>query len=141
MAFIEILKGEIIKSTRRVVLTFINPPPAIISLLPTVSLVASPVKTKYPESEEKTTEEISGSFGSWLVINVMEVVSLQTEDAKEIATEGEKGIHGKAKVLPPTQLPQLSIHALPLGTPSQSKGKLVVWNVSAIDHPEFPAEQ
>ena len=37
---------------------------------------------------------------------------------------GEKEIHGSDPVLPPTQLSQESINAVPLGSPLQSMGKL-----------------
>ena len=78
IAFTEIFIGEIIKSTSKVVFILIYPPPAVISLLPIISFVFSPFKLKYPESEEKTADEISGSLGSWLVANVIDAVSLHT---------------------------------------------------------------
>ena len=62
--FTDILSALIIKSTNKIAFTFIYPPPAIITPEPIVSLVDRPVKLKYPASEEKTVEEISGSFGS-----------------------------------------------------------------------------
>ena len=62
---------------------------------------------------------------------------------KDIDTVGENGIHGEFPVVPFTQLPQLSIHAVPFGVLLQSTGKLVVVNVCKLDHDEegeFPLE-
>ena len=59
-------------------------------------------------------------------------------------TVGEKGMHGRFPVLPPTQLPQLSIYDDPFGVLLQSTGKFDVVKVLSIDHNElfvFPAEQ
>ena len=63
-ALTEILLEFITKSTSKKVLTVINPPPAIMLLDPIVSLVFNPLKSKLPESDVKTVDEISGSFGS-----------------------------------------------------------------------------
>ena len=63
-ALTEILFEFITKSTSKKVLTLINPPPAIMLLDPIVSLVFNPLKSKLPESDVKTVDEISGSFGS-----------------------------------------------------------------------------
>ena len=70
-ALTEILLEFITKSTSKKVLTLINPPPAIMLLDPIVSLVFNPLKSKLPESDVKTVDEISGSFGSWLVKNTI----------------------------------------------------------------------
>ena len=44
----------------------------------------------------------------------------------ETLTVGLKGIHGLFPVFPPTQLPQLSIHAVPLTSPLQSTLKQTI---------------
>ena len=62
----------------------------------------------------------------------------------DIDTVGEKEIQGKFPVVPPTQLPQLSVYAEPLGVLLQSTGKFDVVKVFSDDHQElieFPAEQ
>ena len=63
-ALTEILLEFITKSTNKKVLTLIKPPPAVISLDPIVSLVFNPLKSKLPESDVKTVDDISGSLGS-----------------------------------------------------------------------------
>ena len=45
---------------------------------------------------------------------------------KETLTVGLNGIHGRLPVLPPTQLPQLSVHAVPLTSPLQSTNKQLI---------------
>ena len=62
----------------------------------------------------------------------------------DIDTVGEKAIQGKFPVEPPTQLPQLSVYAEPLGVLLQSTGKFDVVKVFSDDHQElieFPTEQ
>ena len=53
--------------------------------------------------------EISGSFGSWLTAIVKSVKLSQSVLDNETLTVGLNGIQATAPVLPPTQLPQLSI--------------------------------
>ena len=112
----------IIKSTFKVAEIFIYPPPAEITLDPITSLEDKPIKSKYPLSDVKIEEEISGSFGSWVVKKVISVGALHAKVLKEIETTGEKGTHDKDPVFPPTQLPQLSVKAVPFGDALQSSG-------------------
>ena len=121
-ALTEILSRVIIKSTIKVVLTFIYPPPAIKSADPITSLEFNPVKLKNPASEEKIDEEMSGSFASWLVTKVMSDRTLHSIVLKAILTDGVKSIHATSPVVPPTQFPQLSINAVPFGVLLQSTG-------------------
>ena len=58
------------------------------------------------------------------------------KDPNDIDIDGEKAMQGELKVLPPTQLPQLSIQAVPFIVLLQSVGKLVVENVSITDQEE-----
>ena len=63
---------------------------------------------------------------------------------KDKDTVGENGIQGEFPVVPSTQLPQLSIQAVPFGVLLQSTGKLVVVNVVSRfkqeEEGEFPLE-
>ena len=45
---------------------------------------------------------------------------------KATLTVGLNGIHGELPVLPPTQLPQLSVHAVPFTSPLQSTTKQLI---------------
>ena len=64
---------------------------------------------KKPPLEENKEVDISGSFGSWLTdIDKFDKLSQLVLD-NETDTVGLKDIHGELPVLPPTQLPQLSI--------------------------------
>ena len=126
----DILSGLIIKSTNSVVVAFKNPPPAVLIDEPIVSFKASPKKLKLPPSELKTEDETSGSFGSWRKEKARSELELQSEVLIDIFTVGLKSIHAKLPVVPPTQLPQVSIYAIPLGVLLQSTGKSVVVRVS-----------
>ena len=112
----------IIKSTFNVAEIFIYPPPAEITLDPIISLETNPVKSKCPASDVKIEEEISGSFGSWMVEKAISIGALHSKELKEIETTGEKEIHAKDPVFPATQLPQLSVKAVPFGAELQSSG-------------------
>ena len=74
------------------------------------------------KDNEKIEEEISGSFGSWMVEKAISIGALHSKELKEIETTGEKEIHAKDPVFPPTQLPQLSVKAVPFGAELQSSG-------------------
>ena len=58
------------------------------------------------------------------------------KEPNDIDIDGEKAMQGELKVFPPTQLPQLSIQAVPFIVLLQSVGKLVVENVSITDQEE-----
>ena len=107
--FIDILSAEIIKSTIKVVVTFIWPPAAMLVEVPTTSFVDNPVKSKLPPSEAKTAEDTSGSFGSWEKEKEKSDELLGFKLLKLIVTVGVKSIHGKFPVIPSTQFPQLSV--------------------------------
>ena len=83
--------------------------PACIVALPTVSPTVNKEIVKNPPLEENKEVDISGSFGSWLTdIDKFDKLSQLVLD-NETDTVGLKAIHGELPVLPPTQLPQLSM--------------------------------
>ena len=112
---------EIIELIVRTVLKLRAPPLALITAEPIVSPTLIVEIANDPLFETNKEVAISGSFGSWLTLMVKSVKLSQLVLDKETLTVGLNGIQGEAPVLPPTQLPQLSIHALPLGSPLQSK--------------------
>ena len=105
----------IIKSTIKVVLTFIYPPPAVITLVPIISFVFRPTKSNEPASDENIEEAMSGSLASWEKVKIISAVVSHCKVLRSILTDGVKSIHGWSPVRPPTQLPQLSRKALPFG--------------------------
>ena len=134
---------ETIELTVRTVLKLRFPPLALIEAVPTVSPTPIVDIAKDPLLEANREVAISGSFGSWLTLIVKSVKLSQSVLDKETVTVGLNGIHGNAPVFPPTQLPQLSIHAVPLSTPLQSKQeieKLAFWTYGTIDISEIILE-
>ena len=85
---------------------------------------------------------ISGSLGSWLTLIVKSVKLSQSVLESETETVGEKGIQETLPVLPPTQLPQLSVKAVPPTSPLQSVQTIVFENVwtSTSPNSEFIVE-
>ena len=77
--------------------------------------------SKDPKSEVNKEVDISGSLASWLTLIVKSVKLSQSVLEIETLTDGLNGIHATLPVLPPTQLPQLSIKAVPFGSPLQSR--------------------
>ena len=125
IALTEILSELTIKSTNNVVVILwagICPPAIILIEDPTVSFMLNPVKSKYPPSEVKKAEATSGSLGSWENVNEKSVSESHSTLDNVILTVGVNPIHGKFPVAPPTQFPQLSIQAIPLGVLLQSTG-------------------
>ena len=119
---------EIIELTVRIVLKLRAPPAVLITAEPTVSPTLIVEIAKEPSFEANNEVAMSGSLGSWLTLMVKSVKLSQSVFDKETLTVGLNGIQGEAPVLPPTQLPQLSIHALPFGTPLQSTIKQTIVN-------------
>ena len=86
--------------------------------------------------ELKTAEDTSGSFGSCENAKLKSEIESHSRVLNDSDTVGENGIQGELPVVPSTQLPQLSIHAVPLGVLLQSTGKLVVVNICTLVHDE-----
>ena len=63
---------------------------------------------------------MSGSFASWVVVKLISVSVLHSFVLNDTFTVGVKSIHARSPVEPPTQFPQLSIKAVPLGVLLQS---------------------
>ena len=118
----ETLSGLIIKSTSKVVVTFICPPAAVLIDDPTVSFVFKSDKLKDPPSEVKIADATSGSLASWEKEKENSETESHSNVLKDMLTMGENGIQGNLPVFPPTQFPQLSIQAVPLGVLLQSTG-------------------
>ena len=98
-----------------------------------------------PPSEVNNEVPISGSFGSWLTLIVKSVKLSQSVLESITPTVGLNGIHSTSPVLPPTQLPQISVNAVPFASPLQSifkqsivKGKFCTSTSSPIS--EFIVE-
>ena len=106
--------------TINVVLNVFTPPPAVITAEPTVSPIFIKEIAKEPPSETNDEVNISGSLASWLTLIVKSVKLSQSVLESETETVGEKGIQETLPVLPPTQLPQLSVKAVPPTSPLQS---------------------
>ena len=102
-------------------LKLIAPPAAVITAVPTVSPTLILTISKEPPSETNKEVDISGSFGSWLTLIVKSDKLSQSVLERITSTVGLNGIQATAPVLPPTQLPQLSTKAAPLGSPLQSR--------------------
>ena len=117
---------EIIALTVSTVLKLIFPPLALITAEPTVSPTDIVVIANEPLFEANNEVAISGSLGSWLTLIVKSVKLSQSVLDKETLTVGLNGIHGRLPVLPPTQLPQLSVNAVPLTSPLQSTTKQLI---------------
>ena len=117
---------EIIEVTIKLVLKLIVPPLALMTAVPTVSPTNMVDIANEPLSEANKEVDMSGSFGSWLTFIVKSVKLSQSVLDKETLTVGLKGIQGTLPVLQPTQLPQLSIHAVPLTSPLQSTLKQTI---------------
>ena len=112
---------EIIELTVKIVLKVLLPELALINAVPIVSPILIDEIAKEPLSETNNAVDISGSFGSWLTEIVKSAKLSQSVFDKETETVGLNGIHATLPVLPPTQLPQLSMKAVPFGSPWQSK--------------------
>ena len=113
--------------TISVVVKLIKPPLADIVAEPIVSPRFILDIAKEPVLEAYSAVDISGSLGSWLTVMVKSVKLSQSVLERDTFTVGENGIHATAPVLPPTQLPQLSINADPPATPLQSvEGHVIV---------------
>ena len=93
---------------------------ALITAEPIVSPTLIVDIANEPPSETNNAVDISGSFGSWLTETVKSVKLSQSVLDKVTTTLGLNGIQATLPVLPPTQLPQLSIKAVPFGSPLQS---------------------
>ena len=119
---------EIIELTIKSVLKFNDPPAAVITAEPTVSPTDKVEIAKEPTSETYKAVDISGSFGSWIKLIVKSVKLSQSVFESITSTVGLNGIQATSPVLPPTQLPQLSINADPLTSPLQSTLKQVIVN-------------
>ena len=111
---------ESIELTINTVVKLIVPPFALITADPIVSPTLIVDIAKEPPSETNNAVDISGSFGSWLTETVKSVKLSQSVLDNVTTTLGLNGIHGELPVLPPTQFPQLSIKAVPFGSPLQS---------------------
>ena len=111
--------------TISIVLKLIKPPLADIVAEPIVSPRFILDIAKEPALEVNNEVDISGSLGSWLTVMVKSVKLSQSVLERDTFTVGENGIHATAPVLPPTQLPQLSINADPPATPLQSEHTIV----------------
>ena len=98
-----------IELTTKLVLKFIAPPFAVITAEPTVSPTDNKEIANDPPSETNNDVDISGSLGSWATFIVRSVKLSQSVFDNKTPTVGLNGIHAKLPVLPPTQLPQLSI--------------------------------
>ena len=119
---------EIIELTIKSVLKFNDPPAAVITAEPTVSPTDKVEIANEPTSEVNKAVDISGSFGSWLTLIVKSVKLSQSVFESITSTVGLNGIQATSPVLPPTQLPQLSVNADPLTSPLQSTLKQVIVN-------------
>ena len=97
------------------------PPLALINAEPIVSPTLIVDIENEPLLELNNEVEISGSFGSWLTEIVKSAKLSQSVLDNDTNTVGLNGIHATNPVLPPTQLPQLSIKAVPFRSPLQSK--------------------
>ena len=74
----------------------------------------------------------------------MSAKALHSVLLNETVTAGVKLMQGEFPVFPPTQLPQLSMKAVPFGVELQSNIKFSVAKVSTTDHAELgevPGEQ
>ena len=111
---------ESIELTINTVVKVLFPELALINAEPIVSPTLIIDIAKEPPSETNSDVEISGSFGSWLTETVKSVKLSQSVLDKVTTTLGLNGIQATLPVLPPTQLPQLSIKAVPFGSPLQS---------------------
>ena len=114
--------------TTSIVLNVLLPEFALIKAVPIVSPIFIVDILKLPPSEANNAVDISGSFGSWPTETVKSVKLSQSVFDKVTVTVGVNGIQGLSPVLPPTQLPQLSINAVPLGSPLQSTDRHVIEN-------------
>ena len=112
---------DIIELTIKLVLNVVEPITADKLAEPIVSPTLIKEIAKEPPSEENKEVDISGSLGSWLTLIVKSVKLSQSVLESKTETEGEKGIQETLPVLPPTQLPQLSVKAVPLASPLQSR--------------------
>ena len=111
-------------------------PPADITAEPTVSPIPIDEIANEPTSETKRDVDMSGSLASWLTLIVKSVKLSQFVFERETETSGENGIHPTLPVLPPTQLPQLSINAPPFKSPLQSKFKQSILKGRVWKHPD-----
>ena len=93
---------------------------------PTLMLAIS----KEPKLDENNAEPISGSLASWLTVIVKSDKLSQSVVDNATETVGVKAIQATAPVFPPTQLPQLSITALPFTSPLQS----TIWAVTCLGY-------
>ena len=87
--------------------------PASIVAAPIVSPIVIDEIANEPPSETNEEVDISGSFGSWLILIVKSVKLSQFVFDNETDTKGVNGIQDTLPVIPPTQFPQLSINAVP----------------------------
>ena len=118
--------GLTIELTTRTVEKLLEPAFALMTAEPIVSPIDIKEIAKEPPSEANNEVDISGSLGSWETLIVKSVKLSQSVLEIETLTVGLKGIHGLFPVFPPTQLPQLSIHAVPLTSPLQSTLKQTI---------------
>ena len=82
---------------------------ALITAEPIVSPILIVEIVKLPQSETNKAVDISGSFGSWETEILKSARLSQSVFDNDTETVGLKAIHATLPVLPPTQLPQLSI--------------------------------
>ena len=116
-------------------LKFIKPPLALITAEPIVSPTIIVDIENEPLLELNNAVDISGSFGSWLTEIVKSAKLSQSVLDNDTNTVGLNGIHATNPVLPPTQLPQLSIKAVPFGSPLQSQHIILRTKLSVCVHP------
>ena len=131
-----------IETTTKLASKLISPPAAVKEANPMVWPGEILLKLKEPLFELKNDVDISGSLGSWETVISKSVIDEQVLSAKDTNVVGENGIHSDKPVLPPTQLLQLSMYAVPPTSPLQSTISISIGNTwsSTSDNSELIVE-